>query len=146
MTQPKHAVSTKVARGPLEPSKTTVLMKYQAVAPGRIVKVTLRDLAASSVPERALGRVSKALRVALVGCVALNDHSRSYLPAALGGTAAGLGADEDTLRLVDASFSRSPGRDVHFVGRQPQPCLCRANPRRLGACSAHRHGPRPPRP
>ena len=82
-------------------------MKYHTVAPERLVEVTLRDLAASGVPERALGKVSKARRVTLVGCVSLNDHARSYLPAALGGTATGLDADESTLSLVDASFSRS---------------------------------------
>ena len=69
------------------PSMTQILLKYHTVAPERLVAVTLRDLAASGIPERALGKVSKSLRVTLVGCVALNDHARSYLPAALGGTA-----------------------------------------------------------
>ena len=88
-------------------------LKYHTVRPGRIVAVTLRDLAASGIPARALGIVSSTLRVTLVGCIALNDHARSYLPAALGGTAAGLNASDDTLDLADASFARSPaGREL----------------------------------
>ena len=67
---------------------TKILLKYHTVAPKRLVAATLRDLAASGIPDRALGRVSASLRVTLVGCAALNAHARSYLPAALGGTAA----------------------------------------------------------
>ena len=90
MAQHKNAVPTRGSRDPLDPAKTTVFMKYHTVAPARLVDVTLRDLAASGIPERALGRVSADRRVTLVGCVTLNDHARSYLPAALGGTAAGI--------------------------------------------------------
>ena len=62
MTQPNSAVSSRAARDPLEPSTASVFMKYPTAAPERLVEVTMQDLAASGVPERALGRVSKALR------------------------------------------------------------------------------------
>ena len=95
------------------PSMTQILLKYHTVAPERLVAATLRDLAASGIPERALGHVLSAMRVTLVACTVLNDHARSYLPEALGGTADGLDASEDTLSLADASFARSPaGRAV----------------------------------
>ena len=55
MAQHKNAVPTRGSRDPLDPAKTTVFMKYHTVAPNRLVDVTLRDLAASGIPERALG-------------------------------------------------------------------------------------------
>ena len=118
MSQSKQ--TTTASRDPLRPSTTTAALKYLTVRPERIAAVTLRELAACGIPERALGLVSTALRVTLVGCVALNDHARSYLPAELGGTAAGLNASDDTLDLADASFARSPaGRELRGASSSP---------------------------
>lgn len=109
MTQPsKHAAPLRAARDPVVPSLTQLLLKYHTVASGRLVAVTLRDLAASGIPERALGRVSMAMRVTLVVCIALSDRTRSYLPEALGGTAGKLDASDETLSLANASFARPP--------------------------------------
>lgn len=80
---------------------TTIILKYHTV-------VTLRKLAASRILERVLGRVTAGLRATLVGCIVLKIHARSYLPAALGGTAARLDASDDTLSLADSSFACSP--------------------------------------
>jgi len=74
---------------------TTTVLKYHTTPPDRLVEVTVRDLSACGIPARALGRVSAEFRVTLVGCVVVNEHARSYLPEALGGTAAGLDASED---------------------------------------------------
>ena len=48
---------------------TQLLLKYHTVAPERLVAAALRDLAASGIPERALGRVLAAARASagLVG-------------------------------------------------------------------------------
>ena len=81
------------------PSTTRARLKYHTVAPECLVEVTLRELTASGIPERALGRVSSALRVTLVGCVALNDHAKSYVPEELGGTAEAHDASDDTVRV-----------------------------------------------
>ena len=110
MSQSKQ--TTTASRDQLRPSTTIAALKYLTVRPERIAAVTLRELAACGIPERALGLVSNALRVTLVGCVALNDNARSYLPAELGGTAAGLNASDDTLDLADAFFARSPPRQA----------------------------------
>ncbi len=98
--------------------------------------VTTRDLDASGIPERALGLVSKALRATLVRCFALNDHARPFMPAALGGTAAGLNAGDDTLSLADAPFARSPaGRKLcgaaaptSPLAREPSPSRTQLSP------------------
>ena len=97
------------------PSMTPVLLKYHTVAPERIVAATLRDLAASGIPERALGRISAARRVTLVACTVLNDHARSYLPASLGGAADGLDASDDTLSLA-GRFLRTLAILAHATG------------------------------
>ena len=55
MSHSKQSSSFKLGRDPLQPSMTTMLLKYHTLRPGRIVAVTLRDLAASGIPERALG-------------------------------------------------------------------------------------------
>lgn len=57
---------------------------------------------------RALGRVSASFRVTLVGCVAVNEHTRSFLPEVLGGTADRIDASDATLNLSEASFASSP--------------------------------------
>ena len=135
----------RAARDPMIPSMTPVLLKYHTVAPERIVAATLRDLAASGIPERALGRISAARRVTLVACTVLNDHARSYLPASLGGTADGLDASDDTLSLADASFARSPGGEPWGERRHrrlPRP----TSPRQRGVCSALHLACRHPRP
>ncbi len=87
----------------LKPSMTPAVLKYHTVPRDRLFEATTRDLSACGIPARALGRVSAAFRVTLVGCVAVNEHARSYLPAALGGTAGGLGASADTTHLFEAS-------------------------------------------
>jgi len=101
----------------LTPSMTVVSLKYHTVPSDRIAAVTRRDLASCGIPARALGRVTPEFRVTLVGCVAVNEHARAYLPAALGGTADGLDASEATSRLSEASFALSPAARL----RPPSP-------------------------
>ena len=92
----------------LKPSMTPAVLKYHTVPKDRLVELTQRDLASCGIPARALGRVSAEHRVTLVGCVAVNEHARSYLPAALGGTADGLDASADTTHLSETSKLMSP--------------------------------------
>ena len=100
-----------VARSPkdlLTPSMPVASLKYHTVPPARLLEVTVRDLASCGIPARSLGRVSPAFRVTLVGCVLVNEHARSYLPATLGGTADDVDVSDDFSRLSAASFARSP--------------------------------------
>jgi hypothetical protein len=103
----------------LTPSMTSTVLKYHSTPPSRLVELTTRDLTSCGIPARALGRVSDAFHVTLVGCVAVNDHARSYLPAALGGTADDLDASADTTRLSEASFARSPGARLRAPPASP---------------------------
>ena len=124
---------------------TPVQLKYHTVAPERIVAATLRDLAASGIPERALGRVSASRRATLVACTVLNDHARSYLPASLGGTADGLDASDDTLSLADASFARSPvGRAMGGAAAPTTPTRAQPSPPRSLFGAAPRLSPSSP--
>ena len=103
-----HGSVSRSSKDLLKPSMTPVVLKYHTVPKDRLAELTQRDLASCGIPARALGRVSTEHRVTLVGCVAVNEHARSYLPAALGGFADGLDASADTTRLSEASFARSP--------------------------------------
>ena len=103
-----HDTVSRPSKDLLTPSMTTATLKYHTVSRGRLVEITKRDLASCGIPARSLGRVSSAFRVTLVGCVVVNEHARSYLPASLGGSAVGLEASADTTRLSEASFARSP--------------------------------------
>ena len=59
MSQSKQ--TTTASRDPLRPSTSIAALKYLKVRPGQIAMVTLRELAACGIPERALGLVSNAL-------------------------------------------------------------------------------------
>ena len=126
--QPTHATVSRSSRDLLTPSMSTMVLKYHTTPPDRLVAVTVRDLSACGIPARALGRVSSTFRVTLVGCVAVNEHARSYLPEALGGTAHGLDASADTLSLSESSFARSPEARLRppTPTRSPPPTPLRA--------------------
>jgi hypothetical protein len=111
-----------VARLPkdlLTPSMPVVTLKYHTVPRDRLLELTVRDLSSCGIPARSLGRVSGAFRVTLVGCVVVNEHARSYLPTALGGSADDLDVSADTSRLSEASFARSPAARLRATAPPP---------------------------
>ena len=97
------------SRDPLRPSTSAIALKYHTVPLERLAAATLRDLTACGIPLLALGVISAARRVTLVGCVSLNDHARAYLPPELGDDADDVVVSEVTERLAAASSARSPG-------------------------------------
>lgn len=100
---------------------SSMVLKYHTVPPERIAAATLRDLSACDIPSRALGRVSAAFRVTFVGCAAVNEHARSYLLEALGGTADGTDDFDDALSLSEASLAgrSSAARRCFLFGSRP---------------------------
>ena len=83
-------------------------LRYHTVPRERLLEQTVRGLSSCRLPARSLGRVTPEFHVTLVGCVVVNEHARSYLPAALGGSAEDVDVSADTSRLSEAAFARSP--------------------------------------
>ena len=100
-----------VRRDLLEPSLTTVSLKYHTVPLERLVERTVRDLTHAGLTAAALGRLESssagagrtaAPRLVLTGCIALSDHARAQLPPALGGA-------NEILHSLSCLMSRATG-------------------------------------
>ena len=86
---PDPATGSVTARDVLQPSFTTQTILYHTVTRRRLVELTELGLAATGVLPSALG-LREDDTITLTGCIVLNDHARSRLPTALGGSSGSL--------------------------------------------------------
>jgi hypothetical protein len=94
----------------LEPSLTTVHLKYHTVPLERLAARTVRDLTHAGLGASAFGRLESAsqpgspgilgARLFLTGCIPLTEHARASLPPELGGTNAAFPASPTTSVLA----------------------------------------------
>ena len=86
---PDPSTGNVTARDVLQPSFTTQNLSYHSVTRRRLVELTELGLAATGVLPSALG-LREGDTITLAGCIVLNDHARSRLPTALGGSSGSL--------------------------------------------------------
>ncbi len=122
----------------LDPSLTTVHLKYHTVPLEHLVARTVRDLTHAGLGATALGRLERTsapgpagasgTRLFLTGCIPLTEHAKASLPPELGGSNMAFPASPTTSALVEGAVRRASPDGSPLVGRTLAPRALFATP------------------